>query len=240
MKFNFFIFSFLILLVGTVFAELPQYSFGSMQASKEFGVGPGNEISTKLYFYNIYGNRATHIKLSIEKPAEWEVIIIPEIRKVDYEVSGVKVSVDENLVVYPSNASEEPGTNTETIEYITSKVGYIGANFVTLTIKVPENEKIGVSKNIKINAVAFWLGQTGNIALEQEREFEYTITTTTEYYEKPYEEEVEKESLGKKVINLFSEPIKMKPLNAVMVGATFILIIVFIILLIVARRKKKK
>lgn len=244
------IFLVLTLFLSLVFAEdIPQYNFGTMQAGKSFSVQPGQEITTKLYFYNIYGNRPTHIKLSvIEKPENWQVEIIPDVAKKEYDVSGQKVSVDENLVVYPSNATETAGTNTETIEYIQSSVGYIASNFVTIKIKVPENEKIGVSKNIKINGIASWLGQTGNIALNQERDFDYSVSTTTSstsYYEKPYEEPAATTTtntteIGKKILSLFSSESQIKPIYLVMTGMTLVLVVIFIILLVLIKRKIKK
>jgi len=245
----FLFFLFVIFLIGTlapsyfVYAqEAPRYNFGSMQASKSLFAKPGQEIETKLYFYNIYGNRPTHIKLKIvEKPEDWEVSLFPNIHKEKYEVSGEIREVEENLVVYPSNTSEKPGEKTEGKEWISSKVGYINADYVTIKIKIPENEKIGTSENIKINAIAFWLGQTGSIALQQERDFSYTIKTTTEYYEKPYEgSEVKIKSLGKKILDLIIEPSEINPLIMISTGTTLILLIILIILIIIAGKKSKK
>jgi hypothetical protein len=240
MKFSFFLFLFLFVLLATALAlDIPKYSFGSMQAAKQFNLRAGQEIETKLYFYNIYGNRPTHIRLSvIEKPQNWQVTIEPGVESREYEVSGQKISVDENLVVYLSNASEEQGENTETIEYITSKVGYIGANFVIVRIKVPESEQVGREFNIKINAVAFWLGQASTIALQQERDFEYLVRTITEYYEKPLESDVE--IMEKEFVGSSSQSVLSKPYHIISVGVTFILIMAFAVLLIMSRKKQRK
>jgi len=250
MKFNFCFFIFFslnfIFLVGTLVSlslvnaqEAPKYNFGSMQAASQFSLKPGQEIETKLYFYNIYGNRPTHIKLSlVEKPKNWQVTIEPDVKSKEYEVSGQIVTVEENLVVYPSNASEEPGENIEEVEWISSKVGYIGANFVKIRIKVPESEEVGRTEKIKINAVAFWLGQTGSISLQQERDFEYTIKTTTEYYEKPLEQTSQK--IEKKITSFISLPDNIQPIYMILTGITLILVIVFMVLLVMSKREVKR
>jgi len=64
MKTFFSFFLVFIFLIGIVNAqEDAKYNFGSAQGAKEFTVSPGEEITTKLFFYNIYGNRITHIIL---------------------------------------------------------------------------------------------------------------------------------------------------------------------------------
>ena len=213
-------------------AGVPQYNFGSMQPSKNLAGKPGQTIETRLYFYNIYGNRPTHIKLEIvDKPENWDVEIVPSARDVDYEVAGVIQTVQENLVVYPSEVKEKAGKDSKDKEWIKSKVGYVESDFVDVRISIPENEKIGVTKNIKINGKAFWLGQGGNIALEQERDFEYAVKTTTEYYEKPVN----------RITGFFTfEAVTANPLVSVLVGLVLIVVIVMIVVIIILSRKLNK
>lgn len=172
--------------------EDAKYNFGTMQAAKELNVNPGGEITTKLYFYNIYGNRATHIKLEVgESPQDWQIELNPSVKSVDYDVSGIITSVDENLYVEPSEAVDEiPLDIPEGIEYISSSVGYVGANFVEIKIKVPENEEYG-SYDLRIDASAFWLGQQGTAEIQQSRSFDYKINIVSAiFYEKPVTEEL--------------------------------------------------
>ena len=167
--------------------EQAKYNFGTMQAAKELNVNPGGEISTKLYFYNIYGNRATHIKLEIgEAPENWVIELNPSIKSVDYDVSGTITSVEENLYVELSEAVDEiPSVIPEGIEYISSSVGYVGAQPIEIKIIVPENEKYG-TYNLRVDASAFWLGQLGSVAIQQSRSFDYKINIVSEvFYEKP-------------------------------------------------------
>ena len=167
--------------------EDAKYNFGSAQSDKELSASPGQEIITKLYFYNIYGNRITHIKLEIgEFPENWIISITPESHDAEVDVSGILTTVNENLYIEISEAVDEiPENVPEGIEYISSSVGYIGANPVEIKIKIPENENYG-SYNLRIDASAFWLGQQGTAEIQQSRSFDYKINLVSEvFYEKP-------------------------------------------------------
>ncbi len=210
-------------------AGVPQYNFGTMQPTDKLAGKPGQTIETRLYFYNVYGNRPTHVRLEItETPDNWDVSIVPGVGDVEYEVAGVIQTVNENLVVYPSEAQEQAGRNSDEKEWISSKVGYIESDFVDVVIEIPENEEIGITENIKINGVAFWLGQGGNIALEQEREFEYAVTTTTEYYEKPVNR-----ITGFAVGDFVSD----NPVVSIVLGIVLVLVIVLVVMVIVLGKK---
>ncbi len=191
----------IIFLVSLVIAqEQAKYNFGTMQAAKELNVNPGGEISTKLYFYNIYGNRATHIKLEIiEAPENWQIELSPSIKSVDYDIAGTITTVEENLYVEPSETVDEiPSFVPEGIEYISSSVGYIGANPVEIKIIIPSDEEYG-SYDLRVDASAFWLGQEGSVAIQQSRSFDYKINVVSDiFYEKPVTEEPEGEIVEEK------------------------------------------
>lgn len=191
MKFFFFIFIIATVLAAAALAqnesgtaESAKYNFGSMQPSKEIRAAPGDEIATKLYFYNIYGNRITHIVLSIaQAPEGWNVSIEPDVHDAQVVISGVPTTVKENLYVEPSSAvNEAPATIPEGIEYIQSGVGNIGAKFVTIRVSVPKSEKLGTVGRIVVDAAANWLGQGGTVAISQSRSFDYTVTVASEEF----------------------------------------------------------
>ena len=170
--------------------EDAKYNFGSAQADKELNLNPGEEITTKLYFYNVFGNRATHIKLEvIESPENWQIELNPSVRNVSYDVAGTITIVEENLYIEVSKAVDEiPSVIPGGIEYITSSVGYIGANPVEIKIKVPSGEAYG-TYDLRIDASAFWLGQEGTAEIQQSRDFNYKVNVvSTRFYEKPLEE----------------------------------------------------
>ena len=184
MKNFLFFFLVLIFLIGVVNAqeEEAKYNFGSAQSAKELTIAPGGEVTTKLYFYNIYGNRITHISLSVgEAPENWDITIEPALHETTVSVSGVPTTVEENLFVEPGSdvAESIPDDVPEGVEYISSPVGFVGAKPVLIKIKVPSDEKLGTAANVRIDGIASWLGQTGTAAITQGRSFEYTVTVAS-------------------------------------------------------------
>ncbi len=171
----------LVLPIALAQEEAPKYNFGSMQPAKEFSVSAGDVIITKLYFYNIYGNKITHISLSAEAPKNWVVTMDPPLHNTTVSIGGITTTVTENLYVEPSNATDTiPEVIPEGIEYISSSVGYIGANPVIIKIKIPADEQVGKVDTVTITGVAEWLGQGGAAAIKQSRNFDYTVKVVGE------------------------------------------------------------
>jgi len=183
-----FFFTFLLvfnLLLGTVYAqEAPKYNFASMQADKALSLAPGEEGITKLYFFNIEGNRNTHIALSVgEAPDNWLISFEPVLHESTVIVSGVTITFNEHLYVEPSEAVDKvPEDVPEGIEYISTAVGYVGAKALEIKIKVPVDEKLGTVGKIRIDASASWAGQVGAAAITQSRSFDYTVTVVSKEF----------------------------------------------------------
>jgi len=176
---------FALVSVFTLAQEEAKYNFGSAQSAKELTIAPGDEVTTKLYFYNIYGNRITHISLEVgEVPKNWDVSIDPPLHETSVIVSGVATTVEENLFAEPGSdvAESIPDDVPEGIEYISSPVGFVGAKPVLIKIKVPSNEKLGTVANVRIDGTASWLGQTGTAAITQSRSFEYIVTIVSKEF----------------------------------------------------------
>jgi len=234
-----FFFVFIILLTF-VMADTPKYSFGSMQETKNLVINPGKEISTKIYFYNVYGDRNTHIRLDIEKPEEWNIKITPSIEEVTYDVSGELLNFKENLVIEPSEILKEPLEDSEKIKYIKSKEGFVGSNFVEVKIKIPENTELGRQETIKVNAIAFWLGSGGGVSIEQERTFEYNIKVLSDkFYEKKVTniEEETKNSLASITGAAIGTTIKE---NFSLVIFFIIIILIIAIGIVILKKKNRK
>jgi len=168
--------------------EQPKYNFGSMQPVKELTIAPGDTVTTKLYFYNIYGNRITHISLfASEAPEDWDISFNPSLHETSVRVSGIETEIEENIYVEPSEAVEEiPEDIPEGIEYISSSVGYIGAKPIEITISVPEDEELGSTHDITISASAEWLGQSGAVEIKQSRDFDLAVKVLS----KEFKEEI--------------------------------------------------
>jgi len=158
--------------------EGARYNFASAQGSKQIKVTPGGEGRGSIYFYNIDGNRITHISLEVSQaPSGWEVTIEPPLSETQVLVSGLPVTVAENLYVEPSELlTEEPKNIPEGM--VSIKVpgrGYALGKLVQVVIKVPETAPLGSTGEITVAAEAAWLGQGGAAAIKQAREFEFFI-----------------------------------------------------------------
>ena len=169
--------------------EPAKYNFASAQGSKEISVTPGGESRGSIYFYNIDGNRITHINLEVSRaPSGWEVTIEPPPSETQVLVSGLPVTVVENLYVEPSELlTEEPRNVPEGM--VSIKVpgrGYTLGKLAQVVVRVPESATLGSTGEITVAAEASWLGQSGAAAVKQARDFDFSVTIvsgSTEYTE---------------------------------------------------------
>lgn len=181
----------LLALPISVYAEddVARYNFASAQGDKELKISPGEEGRGDIYFYNIDGNRITHITLVVSRaPSDWDISIEPPLSEVQVLVSGVPVTVEENLYVEPSELlPEEPRDIPEGM--VSIKVpgrGYTLGKLAQMIVRVPESTPLGSTTEITIAGEAAWLGQGGSAAIKQARDFNFTVTVvsgSTEYTE---------------------------------------------------------
>jgi hypothetical protein len=160
--------------------EPARYTFASVQESATLRATPGREIDATVYFYNIDGNRTTHISLEVlEAPADWEVRIDPPLRQVQVGPAEDTATISENLQVEPG------GLYSEELEdapagmvclYVPNR-GYTLASAATITICVPQTAETGTQGEVVISAEAFWLGQTGAATVAQARQFAFRVNT---------------------------------------------------------------
>ncbi len=163
--------------------EPAKYNLASAQRASSLQVVPGGEAKGALCFYNVDGNRVTHITLEVvQAPKNWEVEIAPPLDEVEVESGGQVISVTENLYAEPTELSPEPIEDVpEGMVCLTlSNRGYALAKVVSIIIRVPESEEVGTEGDIKIVAVASWLGQTGVAAINQSRHFDFNVKLTPE------------------------------------------------------------
>jgi hypothetical protein len=169
--------------------EEARYNFASAQGDKELRIPPGQEGRGSIFFYNIDGNRITHITLQVSQaPAGWDISIEPPLGETQVSVSGMPVTVKENLYVEPSELlTEEPQSVPEGM--VSIKVpgrGYGLGKQAQVVVKVPEGTPLGTTGKITIAGEAAWLGQSGSAAVKQARDFEFDVTVAaaaTEYTE---------------------------------------------------------
>jgi len=169
----------LSIVAAPVFAdEAPRYNFASAQGGTSIGVVPGGEGRGTLYFYNIDGNRITHVVLTARgAPAGWEVRLEPPLREVEYSVNGEIAKVSENLPVEPSQllSRETRDLPAGTVCIPVPGRGYAVAKFAQVVVRAPETAKVGDKVDVKVAAEAFWLGQSGTATIKQARDFDFTV-----------------------------------------------------------------
>jgi hypothetical protein len=188
----------IFILAVAVVSSQPQYSFGTMQRDQEINILRGDSYTTEMYFYNVFGNRITHVLLSLtgDHP-EWAKIE-PEVHVAQFEVAGQICNSTENLYVEPMGFVKKEGAPEppEGVVYIQAPMrgdSWIPAKVAKLTISVPEDAELG-SYSFKVSAVASWFPETGCVAeaaagamLQQARDFDFTIHVLYpgEFYERP-------------------------------------------------------
>jgi len=235
----------ILFIAGLVSAqdEEPVYNFGSMQSSKYIFVEPGEKTVAKLYFFNIHGNRVTHIKLyAQDTPLGWEVEFRPARHIEKFNVSGVMVNSSENVYVSPSQpVHKRPESIEDGLEYIAmdNVDGLVPARVVEVIIQAPEDAPMGKEYKIKVEALANWFGQTGMVSFSQSRNFEYIVKTASEtYYEEVVKEEkgeikaAESEGLGSSTNDSFGQKI---PWNYVAISLLSVIVVIQFALM---RRKR--
>jgi len=173
------VFTALMPMAHSALAEEPaKYNFASVQGAQEIVIIPGGEGVGKMYFYNIEGNRITHIILEISQaPTEWQADIQPPLTDTQVEVNGQVVTVTENLYVEPSEASSEEFTSVpEGMVCIpVAQRGYALAKEARINVRVPESQEIGTTGEVIVSATAQWLGQGGAATFSQKRDFTFTV-----------------------------------------------------------------
>ena len=69
--------------------EPAKYNFASAQGNKHITATPGGEGIGMIYFYNIDGNRSTHITLQVSQaPDNWQVELQPLTQALDKSSSA--------------------------------------------------------------------------------------------------------------------------------------------------------
>ncbi len=183
--------------------DAPKYNFATTQANPTISIQPGDTISVPaIYFFNIYGNRITHVSLSLTSaPNGWNVKLEPEMHQIQVNISGTIVNASENLYVAPSQPVKEvPSPVPEGMAYLTlgGVDGNVPAKIAYLNITVPADTPLGGTYTISVKAVGSWFGQAGTLAFSQERSFDFKVQTVTHSFT---EEEVQSTPEEKKDSN---------------------------------------
>lgn len=197
----------LLLNILLVSAQSAEYNFGTTQQSNVIEVEPGKAATTKIFFYNIWGNRVTHVRLDITQQPEgegWNVELSPPLSNVTLNVTGIVVTVEENLFAVPCKIDDSwcPTSDPiprEGVEFLSASgvEGKVPAKYAVITVTAPESIPLWQEFPLKISASAEWYGEGGIVALSQARDFSYTIKTVTRQYSEEVLPEKEKSQFMK-------------------------------------------
>jgi hypothetical protein len=173
--------------------ESAAYSLGTMQPNSNYRASPGDELVLKFYIFNAYGNRISHITLSVSNNPDNLEVILPPLETNTWNISGILTPIEENIYVEPMPIVEvKPDTPEPGIEYLKSPnvSGVIPAKPVNFTVKIPDSAVLGSRYSVTVTALAKWYGETGSAQVSQARPFSYNILVASKNYsESIYEPE---------------------------------------------------
>jgi hypothetical protein len=174
---------FAVLLLTTLSGALPAralddatYNLASVQTDKRLKLLPGGETRAALYFYNVDGNRTTHLSLRVSQvPAGWVVRVEPPEQQVLVDAGGRMVEVKQNLHVEPSPLLAEPARDVPDggVSLEVGTRGYTIAKVAHVVVQAPESAKPGDTGEIRVSADASWTGQSGAATIRQGRDFDF-------------------------------------------------------------------
>jgi hypothetical protein len=224
------------------------YNFGTMQGNKLIPVEPGKTAESKLYLFNVHGDRDTHVSIGVvEAPPGFKVEIEPTPHPAVYNVTGVIINTTESLVapvtpietlpkVRPDENSTPPG-----IEYITlgGIEGFVPAKVLTIRVTAPADAPLWQDYGLKLSATAGWfdVGESGPVAVRQARDFNYGIRTIT----KQYTEKAVPSPVATTLPIVTPKPQMIPQLDAWMLSTlAFAIIIILLVAYVLSLRSKSK
>lgn len=218
-------------------------SLGASPLEMSANAKPGQTVEITWNFFNLRGDRPTHVLISKDSGADWEITYNPAAENKSYEVAGIITNSLENFAmdkseIVTTKPEPLPAGKVAYVVHPNSSLGYILVEKqMKILITLPDDAKIGEAQNFVFTALGKCFGETGSVAASLATELKVKITPSTDYYEKPVGETASVGSLGKKIIGLFDN---IKPVYMISTGLTLILIIVLVVLVVLARRKQIK
>lgn len=226
--------AFMLILPGTVQASC---SIGSTPLSANLEAIPGETVTAVWNFYNIHGDRITHVALEpVNIPLGWEVSFEPGLRLVPYNVSGIIENINENVGLLPIDVVlQRPDIPSEGMDYIKhpNEEGYIPIRPVKIHIRVPENTEMGKTYYFNITAIGNCFQGEGTAIPGVSTEYQVAVKTKAshEFFELPIQETNQEQVLESQGIGIT---------GFLLQSAGFLgLIILFIIVMAIIILRKK-
>ena len=224
-------------------------SLGANPLSMDARAKPGQEVVAAWNFYNLYGDRITHISVSKIQGPDWEIRYEPALHEESYEVSGVIEKINENVGVEKSSVvleiPENPPEGTAYVKH-PKQEGYIPVKPVKIYITIPDDAELWQDYKFVFEAKGNCFTEPGAVIPALATQLELNIKTTTEFYEKPVtkkskeepEGEVikEKEGLARITGAVTGVVTGVNLATGILAGTSFILIMAMLFLLVRIRK----
>lgn len=220
-------------------------SLGANPLSMEARAKPGQEVVATWNFYNLYGDRTTHITVSKIQGPNWDIKYEPALHEESYDVSGVIEKISENVGVEKSSVVLEiPINPPEGISYVKhpKQEGYIPVKPIKIYITIPDDAKLWQDYKFVFEAKGNCFTEPGAVIPALATQLELNVKTTTEFYEKPVSEEPEGEIVEEKegIARITGAVTGINLAAGALALTSFILIIVVLFLLIGIRKTRVK
>ena len=166
-------------------ASAPAYSLGTMQPINVYVTNPGKTVPVEFYIFNAYGNRVTHVVISVVENPDNLQVQLPPLKTNMWNISGIMTPIQEHIYVEPMlMVAEKPANPPEGIYYLktTNVTDYIPAKKVTVNVTIPENAQLGTEYKLSLMADANWYGELGTAQVSQSRPFAYRFVVVAENY----------------------------------------------------------
>ncbi len=214
-------------------------SIGATPLAMGAKVEPGTTVEVTWNFYNLYGDRTTHITVSKLIGPDWGITYNPELHEQAYDISGVIVNQTENVAI--PNSSVVVLTIPESIpegwSYVKhpTKEGYIPVKQIKIYIEVPEKAKLWETSQFIFQAKGDCFMEPGTVIPAIAIQMKVNITTANlEFSEKPVGEKgTAGTGTGFSIFGLGTA-------TSVLMITTLIFVVVIVLLLIKGARKSSK
>jgi len=166
-------------------AEAPAYSLGTMQPINVYVTNPGKTVPIDFYIFNAYGNRVTHVVISVVKNPDNLEVELPPLVTNTWNISGIMTPIAEHVYVEPMPmVAEKPINPPAGIYYLktTNVTDYIPAKKVTVNVTMPEDAELGTEYALDLMANANWYGELGTAQVSQARPFSYRLVVVAENF----------------------------------------------------------
>lgn len=237
---------FVILLILSIIFLLPivkaACSLGANPLSMDARAIPGQTVIATWNFYNLYGDRTTHIKVSLAEGPDWQVSYEPALHEANYEVMGVEQTIEENVAVEVIPVVDSiPEIIPEGIDYVKhpKEAGYIPVKPVRIYIKIPEDAELWKNYDLVFEAVGNCFMEPGAVMPAVATQLKLSIKTISGgYYEKEIPEE--KEGPARIAGEAGITGAVIGPLKENKLVAFLFLIIILLVVMIIVNTKKLK